>query len=72
MRGKSDQVPLAIMELTNDTRDSKARGIDMEMNREFRIEATKDGSGGKTVFEFVKCFLSLRRPVKMLILVKES
>ena len=72
MREESDRVPLGIMELTNDTRDSKAGGVGMETNWEIGIEVTKDRSGGKTMFEFLKGYMSLRGPVKLLILAEEG
>ena len=42
------------------------------MDWEIGIEVTEDGSGGEMTLEFLKGFLSLRGPVKMLILAKKS
>src|SRR5277367_4813488 len=65
-------MPLGAMKLADDARDSEARGVGMETNREIRIEMTKDGGRGKTAFEFLKGFLSLRRPVELLIFAEKS
>jgi len=60
------------MELTDNARDSEAGGVGMETDREIGVEVTEDGSRSKTTFEFLKGFLSLRGPMEILILAKES
>ena len=58
---EGDGVPLRVgMELAKDTRNSEAGGISVETNREIRIEVAKDRGGGKTTFELIESFLSLR------------
>ena len=44
-------MPLGTVQLTDDTRDGKTGGIDMETNREIGVEVTKDWSSCKIAFE---------------------
>jgi len=60
------------MELTDNARDSEARGVSMETNRKIEIKVTKNRSRSKPMFEFLKSFLSLRVPMGVLVLAKES
>jgi hypothetical protein len=65
-------MPLVVVELTDDAGDGKSRGVRVETDWEIGIEVTKDWSRGKSALEFLKGFLSLRGPMKMLILAKEG
>jgi hypothetical protein len=71
MGEKGDRVPMGVIELTEDIRDGETGGICVETNQEIRIEVTKDGSGGKTVFKFHEGFLSLGGLFKLLIFMKK-
>ena len=59
------------MELTDDAKDGETRGISVETNGKVGVEVTEDGSGSKATFEFLEGFLSLGRPMEVLVFPKK-
>ena len=60
-RPESDGVEATLVGLRNDAGNGETRGIDVEDDRETRIEMTEDGRGGEQGLKLVEGFLHSNR-----------